>query len=94
MDVLVDESRSYKQNTPRQIFSLGIEQYYFFINGTAKNTFEILYTAFVLCGHEDELNWNKWTRKTGRMTREMENLSYRWTLPKKEKAKKRQNTCL
>lgn len=61
--VLVDESRSYSQNTPRQILSLEIKKYYFFINRTAENPFEILYSALVLCVHEDELNRNKWRER-------------------------------
>lgn len=45
---------------------LGIDKYYFFINGTTEKSFEILYTALVLCGHEDELNWNKWRERQAR----------------------------
>lgn len=35
-------------------------KHFFFTNTTSENSFEILYTALVPCGHEDELNWNKW----------------------------------
>lgn len=63
MGVLVDESRSYSQNTLRQILTLGIEKYYFVINGTTENSFEILYTVQVLCGHENELSWNMWRER-------------------------------
>lgn len=58
-----DEIRSNSQNPPRQILILGAVKYYFFINTTSENSFEILYTALVPCGHEDELNWNKWIRR-------------------------------
>lgn len=63
MGVLVNENRSCSKDTPRQILLLGIEKYYFFISRTAENSFEILYIALVLCGHEDELNWNKWRER-------------------------------
>lgn len=63
MGVLVDESRSYSQNTLRQILTSGIEKYYFVINLTTENSFEILYTVWVLCGHENELSWNTWRER-------------------------------